>query len=183
VKGSHAREEAMRSVKSFFVQAGKIYIKSIEWTSAVLIVLVSLAMLETVFSRTILHLPLSAIDRINISLMIWVCFLFNGILILENKHIQINLLPEKLNGARLSILRLFINLSMLAICIITAIYGFEVTMIIFETGVTYTAEIDIPQWPTFLAVSLGMALAVPTILYLMFKDVLALSDHIRKRRR
>jgi TRAP-type C4-dicarboxylate transport system permease small subunit len=67
----------MRSVKSFFVQAGKIYIKSIEWTSAVLIVLVSLAMLETVFSRTILHLPLSAIDRINISLMIWICFLFN----------------------------------------------------------------------------------------------------------
>jgi len=56
-------------------------------------------------------------------------------------------------------------------------------MIIFETGVTYTAEIDIPQWPTFLAVSLGMALAVPTTLYLMFKDVLALSDHIRKRRR
>ena len=173
----------MRSVKSFFVQAGKIYIKSIEWTSAVLIVLVSLAMLETVFSRTILHLPLSAIDRINISLMIWVCFLFNGILILENKRIQINILPEKLNGARLSILRLFINLSMLAICIITSIYGFEVTMIIFETGVTYTAEIDIPQWPTFLAVSLGMALAVPTTLYLMFKDVLALSDHIRKRRR
>jgi len=172
----------MQSVKHFVIIASRIYIKGIEWTSAVLIVLVSLAMLETAFSRTILHVPLSAIDRINIILIIWACFLVNGNLILQNNHIQINILPETLKGARLSMLRLFINLLMLAICIIASVYGFEVTRITFETGVTYTAEIDIPQWPTFLAVSLGMALAVPSTLYVICKDVLALSDHIRKRR-
>lgn len=172
----------MQTAKRFLIRVSRIYLKSIEWSSAVLMVLVTLAMLETVFSRAVLRLPLSAIDRINISLMIWICFMVNGILILENKHIQIDILPGKLKGARLSILRLLINLSMLAICTITTIYGYEVTMMTYETGVTYTAEIDIPQWPTFLAVSVGMALAVPSILYLICKDVQTLSDHMRKRR-
>jgi len=172
----------MQSAKQFLIRSGRIYIKGIEWTSAVLMVLVALAMLETAFSRTILHLPLSAIDRMNVMAIIWACFLVNGNLILENNHIQINILPEKLKGAHLSMLRLFFNFFMLVICVITSIYGFEVTILTFETGVTYTAEIDIPQWPTFLAVSLGMALAVPPTLYVIFKEVLALRDHIRKRR-
>jgi TRAP-type C4-dicarboxylate transport system permease small subunit len=181
IKYSHSAEKAMQSVKYFFVRAGRIYIKSIEWTGAVLIVLVSLAMLEAAFSRTVMHFPLSAIDKINVSLMIWACFLVNSVLILEDKHIQINILPAKLRGLRLSILRLVINLALLATCLVTAIYGFEVAKITYETGVTFTAEIDLPQWPTFLAVPVGMALAVPVTVYLIARDVSAVRDHLRKR--
>lgn len=172
----------MQYFKGFFITLSRIYVKGIEWTSSVLMILVALAMLETIFSRAVLHAHLSAIDRINIIMIIWASFLVNGKLILENNHIQINLLPEKLKGVRLSILRIFTTLFVLAICVITSIYGFEVTLLTFETGITYTAEFDIPQWPTFLAVSLGMALAVPASLHCLFKEVLALRDHIRTKR-
>lgn len=172
----------MSLLKKFFVGVGKVYIKGIEWVTAVIIVLVSLAMLETAFSRTVFHFPLSAIDKINIILMIWACFLVNGLLILNDQHIQINVLPEKLTGVRLSILKLVINTVVLITCLVTAIYGFVVTHVTFETGVTYTAEIDLPQWPTFLAIAVGMTLAVPACIYMMTKDIRAIRDYFTGRR-
>lgn len=172
----------MQSVKHILITISRIYIRGIEWISSFIMVLVALAMLQTVFSRAVLHSPISAIDKIIIILVIWACFLLNGNLILENNHIQINLLPEKLKGVQLSILRLLTNFFLLVICTITSIYGFKVTMLTFETGVTYTAEIAIPQWPTFLAVCLGMALAVPPTLYCIVKDILALCDYLKNIR-
>ena len=67
--------------------------------------LVALAILEMIVSRTIFHFPYSALDRINVIAMIWACFLVAGLLVETDGHVAVTFLPAKLTGLRLSFLK------------------------------------------------------------------------------
>ena len=162
-----------------FNKIGRIYCKTLEWIAAVIIVLVALAMLEMVVSRTIFHFPWSALDRINVIAMIWACFLVTGLLVKTEGHIAVNYLPARLTGLRLSFLKLFINISLLVTFCIVAYYGFLAFRSLYETGAYYPAEIDIPQWLASLPVGIGMGLGIPFVLHALFGNVTSIYRQLK----
>jgi len=162
-----------------FSKIGRIYCKTIEWIAAVILVLVALAMLEMVVSRTIFHFPWSALDRINVIAMIWACFLMAGLLVKTNGHIAVTFLPAKLSGLRLSFLKLFIHLVLLATFVIVACCAFFAFRAVHETGVFYPAEIDIPQWLTRLPIFVGMILGIPLVLHVLIVDVVSIYRQLK----
>jgi len=162
-----------------FSRIGRIYCKTIEGVAAAIIVLVALAMLEMVVSRTIFHFPWSALDRINVIAMIWACFLVAGLLVETEGHIAVTFLPSKLTGLRLSFLKLFIHLALLATFVIVAYYGFFAFRAVYETGVFYPAEIDIPQWLNRMPILLGMALGVPLVLHVLVVNVISIYRQLK----
>jgi TRAP-type C4-dicarboxylate transport system permease small subunit len=149
----------------FLRKFARIYKKILEATATIIIILVTLAMLETALSRTIFHFPLSAIDKINVIIIIWACFLVNGPLVEDEDHIAVNLLPARLAGLPLHVLKAFISFCLLVAFVIAAYYGFIVFKDLYEAGVTYPAEFDIPQWIAFLPVGIGMVLAIPFVIH------------------
>jgi len=166
-----------------FGKIGRIYSKIIEGVAAAIIVLVALAMLEMVVSRTIFHFPWSALDRFNVIAMIWACFLVSGLLVETEGHIAVTYLPTKLTGLRLGFLKLFIHLSILAAFCIIACYGFLAFRTVYETGAIYPAEIDIPQWLGSLPVFLGMTLGIPFVLHLLIKNVAFICRQLKDRKK
>ncbi|MCK4862673.1 MAG: TRAP transporter small permease subunit [Dehalococcoidales bacterium] len=162
---------------------GRIYSKAIEWVAASIILLVALSMLEMIISRTIFHFPWSALDRINVIAMIWACFLVAGLLVKTEGHITVNYFPAKLTGLRLLFLKLFINISLLATFCIIAYYGFLTFRAVYETGVFYPAEIDIPQWLASLPICVGMALGIPFVLHILIVNVISIYRELRNRKK
>lgn len=162
-----------------FSKIGRIYCKTLEWIAAAIIVLVALAMLEMIVSRTIFHFPWSALDRINVIAMIWACFLMAGLLVKTDGHIAVTFLPTKLSGLRLSFLKLFIHLALLATFVIVAYYGFFAFRAVYETGVFYPAEIDIPQWLASLPICVGMALGIPLVLHVLIVNVVSIYRQLK----
>ncbi|MBA7483605.1 hypothetical protein ES707_19122 [subsurface metagenome] len=162
-----------------FSKIGRTYCKAIEWVAAVIIVLVALSMLEMVVSRTIFHFPWSALDRINVIAMIWACFLVAGLLVKTDGHIAVTFLPAKLTGLRLSFLKLFTHLVLLATFVIVAYYAFFAFRAAYETGVFYPAEIDIPHWLTRLPIFIGMALGVPLVLHVLIVNVISIYRQLK----
>jgi TRAP-type C4-dicarboxylate transport system permease small subunit len=162
-----------------FSKIGQIYRKTIEGIAAAVIILVALAMLEMVVSRTFFHFPWSALDRINVIAMIWACFLVAGLLVETEGHIAVTYLPTKLTGLRLAFLKLFIHLALLATFVLVAYYAFFAFRAVYETGVFYPAEIDIPQWLNRLPVFLGMALGVPLVLNVLIINVIFIYHQLK----
>ena len=160
---------------------GQIYYKAIEWVAAYLIVLVAVAMLEMAISRTIFHFPWSALDRINVIAIIWACFLVTGLLVKTEGHIAVTFLPTKLTGWRLYFLKLFINLTLLVTFGIVAYYGFLAFKTVYDAGVIYPAEIDIPQWLASLPVFVGMALGIPFVLHILIKNVTSIYREFKEK--
>lgn len=160
---------------------GQIYYKAIEWVAACIIVLVAVAMLEMAISRTIFHFPWSALDRINVIAMIWACFLVTGLLVKTGGHIAVNFFPARLTGLRLSFLKLFINISLLATFCIVAYYGFVAFRTVYEAGVFYPAEINIPQWLALLPVGIGMVLGIPFVLHVLIGNVTFIYRELKKK--
>ena len=165
-----------------FSKVGRIYFKVIEWIAAVIIVLVALAMLEMVVSRTFFNFPYSALDRINIIAIIWACFLVAGLLVETDGHIAVTYLPTKLTGLRLSFLKLFIHLTLLATFVIVAYYAFFAFRAAYETGVFYPAEIDIPQWLNRLPLFVGMALGIPMVLHVLIVNVISIYRQLKGKK-
>jgi len=161
---------------------GQIYYKSLEWVATVIIVLVALAMLEMIVSRTIFNFPWSVLDRINAIAMIWACFLITGLLVETEGHIAVTFLPSKLSGLRLSFLKLFINISLLATFCIIAYYGFIASRIMYEMGAVYPAEFDIPQWLAYLPICVGMILGIPLVLHVLIKNATSLYRELKDRK-
>ena len=166
-----------------FCKIGRIYIKAIEWVAASIIVLVALSMLEMIISRTIFHFPWSALDRINVIAMIWACFLVAGLLVKTEGHITVNYFPAKLTGLRLSFLKLFINISLLATFCIVAYYGFLAFRSLYETGAVYPAEIDIPQWLVYISICIGMGLGIPFVLHVLINNVISIYRELKNRKK
>ena len=162
-----------------FRKIGRIYCKTIEWIAAIIIVLVALSMLEMVVSRTIFHFPWSALDRINVIAMIWACFLMAGLLVETDGHIAVTFLPTKLTGLRLSFLKLFIHLTLLATFVIVAYVGFFAFLAVYETGIFYPAEINIPQWLTRLPIFVGMVLGIPLVLHVLIVNVVSIYRQLK----
>ena len=161
---------------------GQIYYKAIEWVAACIIVLVAVAMLEMAISRTIFHFPWSALDKINVIAMIWACFLVTGLLVETEVHIAVTFLPARLTGLRLSFLKLFINISLLATFGIVAYYGFLAFRTVYDAGVIYPAEIDIPQWLALLPVGIGMVLGIPFLLHVLFGNVTSIYRELKGKK-
>jgi len=166
-----------------FGKIGRNYSKIIEGVAAVIIILVALAMLEMIVSRAIFHFPWSALDRINTIAMIWACFLVAGLLVETEGHIAVNYLPTKLSGLPLAFLKLFTHLLILVTFVIVAYYAFFAFQAAYETGVFYPAEIDIPQWLNRLPLFVGMVLGVPTVLYVLIKNVLSIRRQLKDRKK
>lgn len=161
------------------VKIGQIYRKTIEGIAAAIIVLVALSMIEMVISRTIFHFPWSALDRINVIAIIWACFLVTGLLVETEGHIAVTYLPTKLTGLRLSFLKLFIHLVLLATFVIVAYYAFFAFRAVYETGIFYPAEIDIPQWLNRLPIFLGMVLGVPLVLHVLIVNLVSIYRQLK----
>jgi len=166
-----------------FSKIGRIYRKTIEGIAAAIIVLVALAMLEMVVSRAVFHFPWSALDRINTIAMIWACFLVAGLLVETEGHIAVTYLPTKLSGLRLAFLKLFIHLALLATFVLVAYYAFFAFKAVYETGIFYPAEVDIPQWLNRLPIFLGMALGVPLVLNILIANVIYICRQLKGRNR
>jgi len=160
---------------------GQIYYKAIEWIGAYLIVLVGVAMLETAFSRTVFHFPFSAIDRINIITMIWACFFVTGLLVEREGHIAVNYFPAKFTGLPLYFLKLLIHLALLVTFVIVAYYGLAAFRGLYETKALYPAEIDIPQWLSYIPVFIGMVLGIPFVLHVLIVNVVSLYRELKHR--
>jgi len=154
-----------------FSKIGRVYFKVIEGVAAGIIVLVALNMLGMVASRAIFNFWWSAIDKINIIAMIWVCFLMAGLLVETEGHVSITYLKNKLTGLRLAFLNLFVHLSILAAFIISAYFGFFIFMELYEANTCYPAEIDIPQWLAYVPVFIGMVLGIPLVLHVLIKNI------------
>lgn len=161
---------------------GQIYFKTIEWVAAYIIVLVAVSMLEMAFSRTVFHFPWSALDRINMIAMIWAAFLLAGPLVETEGHIAVNYLPSKLTGLRLYFLKLFINIALLATFVIVAYYGFLAFIGLYETGIIYPAEVDIPQWLSRFPVFLGMVLGIPFVLHALINSITSINSEFKKKK-
>jgi TRAP-type C4-dicarboxylate transport system permease small subunit len=162
---------------------GQVYFKAVEWIGAYLIVLVALSMLEMAFSRTVFHFPWSALDRINMIAMIWATFLLVGPLVETEGHIAVNYFPMKFKGLRLYCLKLFISIALLVTFVLVAYYGFFAFKGLYETGIIYPAEIDIPQWLSRLPVFLGMLLGIPFVLRGLINNITSLNSELKKRRK
>lgn len=162
---------------------GDVYFKAVEWFAAYLIVLVALSMLEMAFSRTVFHFPWSALDRINMIAMIWATFLLAGPLVETEGHIAVSYFPLKFKGLRLYCLKLFISIALLVTFVIAAYYGFFAFKGLYETGIIYPAEIDIPQWLSRLPVFLGMLLGIPFVIRKLIDSVTSISGELKKRKK
>jgi len=162
-----------------FNKIGRIYCKALEWVASAIFVLVALFMLEMVVSRTIFHFPYSVLDRVNVIAMFWTCFLVAGLLVKTDGHIAVTFLPAKLTGLRLSFLKLFIHVALLATFIIVAYYGFSALRAVREIGVVYPAEIDIPQWLAYLPICVGMALGIPLVLHVLIVNVVSIYHQLK----
>ena len=162
-----------------FSKIGRIYCKTIEGIAAAIIVLVALSMLEMIVSRTVFHFPYSALDRINVIAMIWACFLMAGLLVKTDGHVAVTFLPTKLSGLRLSFLKLFINLALLATFVIVAYYAFFAFRAVHETGIFYPAEIDIPQWLNRLPILVGMTLGIPIVLHVLIVNIISIYRQLK----
>jgi TRAP-type C4-dicarboxylate transport system permease small subunit len=160
---------------------GRIYTIALEGIAAVIILMVSVAMLETAFSRTIFNFPWSALDRINTIAIIWACFIISGVLIERDEHISVNFFITKLQGMKLYVLKLIIHIIVLITYCIVAYYGYVACMLIYETGVFYPAEIDIPQWLAIFPIFLGMVLGIPFIIHVMVVDVITIRNTAAKK--
>lgn len=161
---------------------GQIYSKTLEAVAAIILLLVTIAMLETAVSRTFFNTPLSAIDRINTIAIIWACFIISGLMIERDEHISVNFFITKLKGLKLLILKLIIHIIVLVGYCIVAYYGYEAYQIIYDTGVFYPAEIDIPQWLAIFPIFLGMVLGIPFIIYVLVKDVINIRKEVSVKR-
>jgi TRAP-type C4-dicarboxylate transport system permease small subunit len=162
---------------------GNVYSKAIEWIGSYLIVLVGVVMLETAFSRTVFHFPFSALDRINIITMIWACFLVTGLLVEREGHIAVNYFPARFTGLPLYFLKLFIHLALLATFAIVAYYGLVAFRGLYETQAHYPAEIDIPQWLSYIPVFIGMVLGIPFVLHVLIVNIISLYRELKNRTR
>lgn len=153
---------------------GQIYTKVLECIAAAIILLVAISMLEMAVSRTFFNIPWSALDRINTIAIIWACFIISGLMIERDEHISVTFFISKLKDMKLYVLKLIIHILVLVTYGIVAYYGFEAFQIIYETGVFYPAEIDIPQWLAIFPIFLGMVLGIPYILYVLVIDVITI---------
>lgn len=160
---------------------GQIYTKALEWIAGGIILLVTLAMLELAFSRTFFNAPWSALDRINTIAIIWACFIISGLMVERDQHISVTFLITKLKGLKLYVLKLIIHIIVLVAYCIVAYFAFEAFQIIYETGVFYPAEIDIPQWLAIFPIFLGMVLGIPYILHVLVVDVITIRKEISER--
>lgn len=161
---------------------GQIYTKVLEGMGAVIIILVSLAMLEMAFSRTIFNTPWSALDRINTIAIVWACFIVSGVLVERDEHVAVNFLITKLSGLKFYILKLLIHIIVLITYCLIAYYGFESFLAVYETGIVYPAEIDIPQWLAILPISIGMIVGIPFVIHVLVVDVMSICKITREKK-
>jgi TRAP-type C4-dicarboxylate transport system permease small subunit len=160
---------------------GLIYSKAMEWIAAIILLMVTVAMLETAFSRTFFNTPWSALDRIDTIAIIWACFIISGLMIERDEHISVNFFITKLKGLRLLILKLIIHIIVLIGYCIIAYYGYQAFQIIYDTGVFYPAEIDIPQWLAVFPIFLGMVLGIPFVIHVVVKDIIQIHNAVAKK--
>jgi TRAP-type C4-dicarboxylate transport system permease small subunit len=161
---------------------GQIYTKALEGIGAVIIILVSIAMLEMAFSRTIFNTPWSALDRINTIAIVWACFLVSGVLVERDEHISVNFLITKLSGIKYYLLKLLIHLIVLITYGLIAYYGFEGFLAVYETGIVYPAEVDIPQWLAILPISIGMIVGIPFVIHVLVVDIISIRNIAREKK-
>ena len=79
---------------------------------------------------------------------------------------------------KLYVLKFIIHIIVLVTYGFIAYYGFEAFQIIYETGVFYPAEIDIPQWLAIFPIFLGMVLGIPFIIHILVVDVFTIRQEI-----
>lgn len=160
---------------------GQIYTKLLEGISAVIMLLVTVSMLEMAVSRTIFRAPWSALDRINTIAIIWACFIISGVLIERDEHVSVSFFITKLKGLPLHILKLIIHIIVLITYCLVAYFAYVAFILIYETGVFYPAEIDIPQWLALFPIFLGMVLGIPFIIHVLIVDIINIRNAIREK--
>lgn len=104
--------------------------------------------------------------------MMYVTFIACGPLIRSGGHIAVEILPTRLRGTPLAINKFFIHLVLLAVVLLATYYGVGVTLEYYSSGIVYIAEWRLPVWGmTFLAIPVGMGLAIVITLQMLVSDL------------
>ena len=151
------------------------------------------ALSTTIAATMVLALTLSALTRyvsgtgydwfieLPPALVPWMVFPLLGPLLRSGAHIQVDFVPNLLDGRRALLLRLLVFSVMLAGAVIFFFAGNEAVALYRRLGQLMELEIEIPIWWVYLAFPTGFAVLALFSLELLLETVRKLIDADRSR--
>jgi TRAP-type C4-dicarboxylate transport system permease small subunit len=112
--------------------------------------------LAGVLSRFVFQASLSWTTEFSVTAMIWLTFLGIAVGVRDRVHVSFELLEDKLDGMKLTILR-FVQVVVMGFLLIMLSYGgYELVSL----GINQVTPSGIPQWVAFAAIPLGCGLGL-----------------------
>jgi TRAP-type C4-dicarboxylate transport system permease small subunit len=105
----------------------------------------------------------------------WVVFPLAGVLLRNERHIAVEVLPHFLAARPLNVLRILLMAISFAGCLVFAVFGVSAVQFFAQLGQLSTTEIEFPLWWLYVSYPVGFFLAanfcLESILRLMLADV------------
>lgn len=124
-------------------------------TAITLLAIVFLGFLQVVFRG--LGFPLAWTEEASLFCFVWFAYMGAAACTLENKHIRVEFLIERLPTKLNLFVKVLINILWLAVCVIIGTAGAKVMFFALTRG-SLTVGGKFPYWIAMLSVSVGMLL-------------------------
>ncbi len=140
-----------------FINALDVFLNAVCGT---LIVLITLGMFIQVIFRYLTNTSSGIAEEGLPVLMIWLSMLICGYIYIRGQHINTDLVFTVLKGKKLTVLKVFISVSVLIFAVIFGLAGWQQTKVMLVLGQRSGTSISYPLWTTEISLVIGMALLI-----------------------
>jgi TRAP-type C4-dicarboxylate transport system permease small subunit len=141
----------------------------------VLLFAISIAIFVTVVTRYVFGFSYAQVQEFSILFFVWIVFIMAGKIVREDKHISINLLPERLVSAgklrTKAALDIYISITLIAFGIIFIYVGILDTIIYYKSGYHSILKYVPYYWTRHMALPVGSAILTYYGIRKLSKDI------------
>lgn len=157
----------------YYSRTTDFLMKLILAVSGVIIGLDVISILAEAVGRCIIGSSRAFMEEFPRLLMPFVTFPMMGVLLKLNRHINVEVLPEKLSGRPRNVLMAIIYLVVIFVAAQFFMAGLSAVAYLYKTGFETQTEIILPVWITYLPFPVGFGFLVLFAFELLWREVIS----------